>query len=78
MLTVGGSLRYITFSLVPYIALHNLPEYVASARWRPVPLFVDSTPVGWGADGALGGGGPRRIRAEIETNPQLKSPLQVH
>nr|ALD47963.1 TSET complex subunit TCUP [Emiliania huxleyi] len=59
-----------TVSLPPTRDPKPLPlmKYVASGRWRPVPVYVD-------AEAAEAAGGVR-VRAAVETNPQLKTPLQ--
>ena len=63
-----------------------LIKYVAAAKWRPVPLFVDlAVEGGSGSIGGEGGengngggegGGPAGLRAVVQTNSQLKSTLQ--
>ena len=57
-----------------------LIKYVAAAKWRPVPLFVDVTVDLDGSpdvtDGAGGEPAAPRMRAVVQTNPQLKSTLQ--
>ncbi|KAL3919396.1 MAG: hypothetical protein SGPRY_005647 [Prymnesium sp.] len=52
-------------------ALAIVSEYIATARWRPVPVFVN-------ASLELHSGGAKLVAA-AEANPQLKMPLQnVH
>ena len=61
-----------------------LIKYVAAAKWRPVPLFVDLAVEGGSSSGGEGGengnggegGGPAGLRAVVQTNSQLKSTLQ--
>lgn len=46
-----------------------LIKYIATSRWRPVPVFVDASVERCSATEAT-------LHAAIETNPQLKMPLQ--
>ena len=55
-----------------------LVKYVATAKWRPVPVFVDlsvieDSPQGGGGGGGGGGG---TLQAVVQTSPHLKSALQ--
>ena len=51
-----------------------LIKYVAAAKWRPVPLFMDVSVETSDAAEADGDEGPR-LRAVVQTNPALKSTL---
>ena len=82
----GGGGEYVA-SLPAMTQAKPVPliKYVAAAKWRPVPLFVDLAVEG-GSSGGGGGeggengnggeGGPAGLRAVVQTNSQLKSALQ--
>ena len=48
-----------------------LLKYTTTPKWRPVPLFVEAS-----LSAADGAERRVRLRAKIEANPQLKTPLQ--
>ena len=54
-----------------------LIKYMAAAKWRPVPLFVDLAVLfeGEAVESGEADGGAR-LQAVVQTNPQLKSTLQ--